>query len=224
MKKGLCSVGDAARELGVSPRRVRKMIQDGRLPAERVGGRWIIDRDSASAPEVSERRPGRPWSPQSAWVVLALASNEEPDVPASIRWHARRRLDECELVDLVPSLRSRAEKHEYFAHPSVLNDLREDEDVVPSGVSAVPSLVGGNEFEGYVSVSNLPRVIDEYGLLPEAERANVLLRVVQDEWWRLVNHKPPLESVVIVDLLESNDPRARRAGRELAAANAVSRS
>lgn len=221
MPKSMFSVEDAAHELEVSPRRVRKMIQDGRLDAERVGGRWVIDRSSMALPEVRERRPGRPWSPRSAWAVLALASDEDADFPASVRWHARRRLGESSLVDLVPHLRARAEKHQYFAHPSVLDDLAEDDAIVPSGVSAVPGLVGGNQLEGYVSVSHVPRLRSDYGLVAEDGRPNVLFHVVEDEWWPLVNREPPLHSVVIVDLLESDDPRARRAGVELAEASNV---
>lgn len=221
MSRSMFSVEDAAHELDVSPRRIRKMIQDGRLDAERVGGRWVIDRSCLAAPEVRERRPGRPWSSRSAWAVLALASEEEADLPASVRWHARRRLEESSLVDLVPHLRARAEKHQYFGHPSVLDDLAEDDAMVPAGVSAVPGLVGGNQLEGYVSVSNLPRLRSDYGLVPGEERSNVLLHVVEDEWWPLINRQPPLRSVVIVDLLESDDPRAQRAGLELAEANDV---
>ncbi len=54
------STADVARELGVSQRRVRALIQAGRLPARRVGPVWLVE--PADLERVRIRRPGRPRS------------------------------------------------------------------------------------------------------------------------------------------------------------------
>lgn len=38
--------GEAANIMGTDPKNVRRMIRSGKLKASRVGGRWVIDRDS----------------------------------------------------------------------------------------------------------------------------------------------------------------------------------
>ncbi len=48
----------AAVELGVSPRRVRYLINGERLPATRKGRDWLINR--ADLALVRDRKPGRP--------------------------------------------------------------------------------------------------------------------------------------------------------------------
>lgn len=54
----LLTVDQAADELGVTARRVRAMIADDRLPAEKVGRDWLIKK--ADLVKVKERKPGRP--------------------------------------------------------------------------------------------------------------------------------------------------------------------
>jgi excisionase family DNA binding protein len=54
----LLSVPDAARELGLSPDRVREFIKEQRLPARKIGDQWIILREDLAL--VAHRRTGRP--------------------------------------------------------------------------------------------------------------------------------------------------------------------
>jgi excisionase family DNA binding protein len=54
----LLGVPDAARELGLTPARVRDFIKDKRLPARKIGDHWIIRREDLAL--VAHRRPGRP--------------------------------------------------------------------------------------------------------------------------------------------------------------------
>lgn len=56
---GLVSVADAAKRLGVSPRRVRQLIADGRLHAERIGNMLVIPGEVLERFESLVRRPGR---------------------------------------------------------------------------------------------------------------------------------------------------------------------
>lgn len=52
------TTGEAARLLGVSPRRVQMLIKAERLKATKHGRDWLIDRADLAA--VAERKPGRP--------------------------------------------------------------------------------------------------------------------------------------------------------------------
>ena len=54
----MLTVNEAARRLGVIPRRVRQLIRSGQLPAEKVGRDWLIE-ESAVA-NYAPRPVGRP--------------------------------------------------------------------------------------------------------------------------------------------------------------------
>lgn len=212
-------VADAAEQLGVSARRVRQMLADGVLDGERVGRAWIIEREQLR--RVAEVRPevGRPWSPASAWAVLALADGEEVDLSPVDRSRARKRLAQG-LDHLVARLAARCERRRFYAHPGVLDRLAGE--VVRAGISAAAhhgaDLVIGEGAEGYVRASDVERLVDKFALDDQAARPNVLLRIVEDAVWPFeVDRRYAGQSVVGVDLLESEDSRSRRAGAELLA-------
>ena len=52
------SVQDAAKELNVSRPRIQALIMANRLPAEKVGNQYVIQRDDLA--KVKIRKPGRP--------------------------------------------------------------------------------------------------------------------------------------------------------------------
>jgi excisionase family DNA binding protein len=54
----LLSTTEAARELGVSLRRVQALITAGRLAARRIGRSYVVDSRALEAVRV--RRPGKP--------------------------------------------------------------------------------------------------------------------------------------------------------------------
>jgi len=55
----------AARILRVSPQRVRRLIAEGKLEAQRVDDRWLIDARSVHS-RLGERPPRQPERPQEA--------------------------------------------------------------------------------------------------------------------------------------------------------------
>ncbi|MBI3425021.1 MAG: helix-turn-helix domain-containing protein [Acidobacteria bacterium] len=67
----LISTNEAAQSLGVTERRVRAMISDGKLPAQRIGRDYVINRSDLAL--VSDRKPGRPKK---------LDEGETTDLPA----------------------------------------------------------------------------------------------------------------------------------------------
>ena len=73
----LRGVPEVAASWGVSPRRVRQLIDAGSLPATRVAGRWLVEETAVEA--ARERWAGRPLSWRSAWaVVLASLEHARP--------------------------------------------------------------------------------------------------------------------------------------------------
>ena len=56
----LLSVKEAAGCLEISERGVRKLIQAGTLPAEKIGASWFIHPADLERDDVKQRKPGRP--------------------------------------------------------------------------------------------------------------------------------------------------------------------
>lgn len=213
-------VDEAGRRLGVSARRVRQLLDDGRLHGSRVGRSWAIDPASVERLGDSGRPIGRPWRPASAWAVLKLAAGDEPDVSPVEHSRARRRLRQHSLVGLAERLGPRASVHRLGAHSAAIDRLAADPRVVRSGVSAAGDhdvdLVNDGSFEGYAPKEAFDDLCERYALDPAAERPNVVVRVVDDHDWPFApdQHVAPWP-VVAVDLLEADDERSRRAGRLL---------
>jgi excisionase family DNA binding protein len=218
----LLGVTQVAEALGVTPRRVRQMLAAGSLSGSRVGRAWAIDADQVSKAKNHRPARGRPWHPASAWAVLALADGGEAVLTPVDRSRARQRLGDG-LEDLAGSLRSRATVRTFYGHPSVLALLAAATDVVRSGISAAADhgadLLGGDGFEGYVRASDAGSLVSQLALDESAQRPNVVLRVVEDAVWPFqAGQRLAGRAVVAIDLLESADPRARRAATELLAA------
>ena len=53
----MLTVTEVAQRLGVSPQRIRLLISQGRMPAQRVGPLWLIAESDAVLP--AARPPGR---------------------------------------------------------------------------------------------------------------------------------------------------------------------
>lgn len=69
------SVAEAAKRLGVSPRRVQQLVRAGRLPAEQFAGAYVIKENDLAL--VANRKPGRPSTqPEKPPVAKLHASNK----------------------------------------------------------------------------------------------------------------------------------------------------
>lgn len=64
------SVREAAEHLGVSQRRARTLIAEGRLAAQKLGGRWEISRSAVQNRVADGAFPVRPMSPRSFDMLL----------------------------------------------------------------------------------------------------------------------------------------------------------
>ena len=92
----MISVHDAAARLGVSDRRVRALIESGRLRAQRLGRVWMIEPAALGSVE-GQRSPGRPLNAASAWAELF--TDRDPPVAdvAMLRSRYRNRSIRFEL-------------------------------------------------------------------------------------------------------------------------------
>lgn len=218
MRNELVSVSEAASRLNVHPSRVRAMAQAHQLDAKKVAGRWLIDPASLERRCESIVAEGRPYSPANAWALLCLAEGQPVDwVSRSALSRLRSNLRSRGLLELAPRLRARANIMRLRAHPSALPRIAQEPGVVKAGVSAASdvglSVQASEEFEAYISRSQLNGILDKYHL-EESDQPNVLLRVVDDAdepfpWQQCVG-----PAVVSIDLFESHDPRSRRAARD----------
>lgn len=214
------SVSQAAPELGVSDRRVRQMLARGELEGQHVGRSWIID---SKAIDSVRRRPevGRPWNSVAAWALLQIAAGEHPNVSVAQASRAKRRIADHGINDLVMKLVSRGKKRKFYGHKSILERIADEQMVVRSGVSAArehnADIVALDFLEAYVPMGKFNKLIKKYALEKSSERANILLRVVDDKAWPFPkNAKVAPRVVVALDLLDADDERSRRAGVGLA--------
>jgi len=215
------SVAEAAAILGISPQRVRALIQDQQLEASKVGHVWLISPESSEHQLRPRPRSGRPFDQKNAWALLLMESDDpvlQQRVAAWVspwmRWYLANQAKREDWLSLSPRLRRRATLQRLRSHPSDLARLAAEPDVVRTGVSAATDhhldISASGILEAYVPAKRLPKLAKQYLLAP-SDSPNVLLRVVNDPWpfpdeWHAA---PPL--VAALDLLDSGDQRSVRA-------------
>jgi excisionase family DNA binding protein len=221
----LISVPDAARALELSSARVRMLAANGDLPAEKVGGRWLVERAGVERRRRRGAPGGRRFAPHNAWAVLGLASGEEPlGLDPVVRSRLRRALSLEGLGALAPRLERRAVVSRFSAHPGEISRVLADDRLVHAGISAAGAigleLVSGREADGYIRTSDLAPFAADHALVPAGSTGgNVVLRAVADDIWEVflddLQHAP--KAAVALDLAEDADPRSRAAGEALLA-------
>ena len=122
-------------------------------------------------------------------------------------------LDDHGLSGAFGKLGRRAARHVYEAHVAELPRIAASTDLMLGGVSAAGAhklgLQGGNDLEAYVAASAIEGVARSHGLVACGE-PNVVLRAVPDEIWSIVHRRVAPIAVVLADLAEHSDARARR--------------
>ena len=195
------------------------MIRCGILDADKVGHRWLIDPASVERRHSTEIGAGAPLRPESAWAILLLQSGQAADwlTPWGLS-RTRRRLRNARLKAFAPRLRRRAMTHRLRAHPGDLARLAREPAVAKGGVSAAVAydvhLSAPGVLEAYLPARHFPRLSRKY-LLEPASDPNLILHVVDGHWPFPRSCKVVPAPVVAFDLLEADDPRTRRAGKEL---------
>lgn len=210
------SVSDAAKQLGINEARTRSLIEAGVLDAVKVGARWIVDPVSVERRRRLSPPRGRQFSPDRALGLLMLAANEPaPWLDRVAEWKLRRELARSRLKLLAPRLKERAEVLRVRAHPAALRRVAEEPHVVRSGPSAASELgleiSAPDVLEAYIPAKQLAKLARKYRLGLSRD-PNVILHVVAGSWPFGPDRRVVPLSFAAMDLLESDDPRARRAG------------
>lgn len=210
----MLSSREAASALGISVQRVRMLARAGRLPAAKVGHRWIVER-LPSGDRV--RRSGRPMSSDSAWAALALISGSRPHwIHASSVSRLRRRLQHPEwTLRALERSQARAKVERLRFLPSDLVKIRAEGGLVLTGLSALTPefdiVEVHDRIDAYLNSGKLQSLKQRYRPAQGASEGNVTLRVPNRPWILAFPRAPA--AVVAADLLEDQDARVSRAGR-----------
>lgn len=215
---GALTVAEAAERLGTSERAVTQLASSGALAAVKRANVWWVDADAVARRARERRSAGRPLSPAVAWAVVLLAS-DRPEWKALGRHahqprRAREWLSSHALAANAFRLESRARREAFDGHPSELARLAGRPDVMRTGISAATELGlhgGQGEVELYASADRREAIVAEHGL--HARPGPVVVRWVPDDIWPHVEGDVAPRVAVLLDLLEHDDPRARREAR-----------
>jgi excisionase family DNA binding protein len=230
MEADALTVREAAARLGVSGQRVRQLISAGSLPARRSSSGWLIRAGDIEGR--GHRAPGRPVSPRTAWAVLCMLSSaiepesviEHPRAVSDprLRYHAMQVLKAMPDPTEDPErwralLASRGPVQRMWAHPGVMPRLIEDPQVSAGGDLAAARLGEGlskaRVRDLYVAEQDAERVVAGYRLRPDPD-GQVSLHVVPSgvpEGLIAVRDGMIPAAAAAADLLDEDDPRARRA-------------
>ena len=220
----LLSIREAANELGLSARRVRALVEAERLPAARIGDRYVIDGSDLARLKRLPALPGRPMSAHNAWGLLALLSGHEaPWLGASAAWRLKKLIDEGpdRVEQALLRAELRADVYELRMSAADLPKLKREFRLVPTGLavrrSGLGVLVGlpDDGIDAYVDSVELGRIRRRFRPHKESGRPNALLRVPENDWILDFPAAPP--AVVAADLLEHHDLRVARAASDLVA-------
>ncbi len=215
-RRAFLSSVEAAARLGVAPSRLRALAGAGRLEGQKVGRDWLFAADELNRWARRRRAVGRPLSPGSALGLLFEISGERAAwLDRVSRWKVLHAQASSDLDLLVARAAHRAERMERRAHPSDLARIAAEPGVVRGGLSALTDygidLVAPGVVELYLERARVGDLLRGYALMPSNE-PNVILHVV-DLPTALQDREVMPIGVVIVDLLESGEPRAEAAAR-----------
>lgn len=73
MADHLLSVSEAAKELRVSARRIRQLIEEQEIEARRIGNSWVVPLSEVHRRRRRSPSAGRPFEQENAWRMAALA-------------------------------------------------------------------------------------------------------------------------------------------------------
>lgn len=172
----MLSVHDAAERLGVSDRRVRAMIDSGRLRAQRLGRAWMIEPSALGCVD-GERSAGRPLNPNSAWAEL-LGDRQVPVANAALlrsRYRGRSERHELNGPDIEASLNDPGVRRGGWVAAQSFDELLDDDQ---SQLNVV-----------YVGAASYDAWRDRHWLVPSPS-PRILAHVVGDDIARALRSQP----------------------------------
>ncbi len=231
-------VAEAAEDLAVSPRQVRRLVQTGVLPARRLGSGWLVSAEGVRERARGATSRGRPVSAGMAWVLLAAvdralitaagriavsaAGVDLSDVTdRQVRYRIRRSLAQAPTAEQWRHwLRRRALPQRVWVHPGVLERLAGDPRLRPGGGFAAAArglgIVAGPPSRFYVGPHEVASLLRDYRAREDPDGPVELMIVPAEGSAPLL--LPPGEpvpvAVALADMLDSADARERRAAED----------
>ncbi|MDQ6907633.1 MAG: helix-turn-helix domain-containing protein [Chloroflexota bacterium] len=98
------STKDAAERLGVTPQHLRRLIESGQLPAERVGRQYVVD--SASLEALRAAREAVAQIPPDALVQITYLRNMLAQIPWEAIQQAQRAVQQFESSGLADAVQT----------------------------------------------------------------------------------------------------------------------
>lgn len=189
------SVDQASEALGVSPVQVGRLIEAGELDARRFGRSWAIDPESLHRYRLLRPRRGRPLSEPAAWRRV-LDAEPPADVDEAIEL-ARlvRRRSRNERVRILPALDGRIDDDPRIHHGGAHAAIHHGAGIGRPGQRDI-----------YIGAADVDAFRSEYRASPNADGANVVLRIVENPTLVGGRFVPPI--VAVLDLLDAADTRA----------------
>jgi excisionase family DNA binding protein len=199
----MLSVHDAAQRLGVSDRRVRALIDSGRLRAQRVGRAWIIESNALAALD-GVRPPGRPLSESAAWTELLDQSGSARVLAgASSRYRNRSTRVELDGPDLAAIVKDKAAREGGWAAACEIDPELDSDTTKPIVV-----YVGAGAFDKWKKRHWL------IGSMSGRVVAQIVSNEIAEALHAQSSHFVP-NRVVAVDLSDLGGPRVMAAARRI---------
>ena len=173
------TVMEASLALDVHPTRVRLLIRQGALAGERIGSQWVVPRIEVERVRSRPHLTGRLFSQRMSWSVIAAL--EGVTTPWTLTREERARVRsyaERPLRDLSVRLGGRGRSERLSVGPGGLERLdggaRWIRGTGPSSTGRIVAYTTEGDLDTFLEVSNA---------VSDAERPNLILRVVVDRWW-----------------------------------------
>ena len=210
----------AAEQLGVTQQRIQTLFAAGDVRGRMVAGRLVVESGDIQARLVRRPGRGRPLAARVAWGMLWELSGERAHwLAASERSRLRTNIGKLDAEGVVLRVRRRATLHQYRILPTYVDRLAADAACVASGVGAAyavgADIVAIGFAEVYTARSTHDRLVKQYAMVEGGNDGdvNVNLRVLDDDLTFLLSARTRMPSAVVAcDLMESPEPRTRRAG------------
>jgi excisionase family DNA binding protein len=225
----LFSTREVAERLGLSERRIRALVERGDLDAVRAGRTFLIQPESVARHQAIGPVRTRSLSPRMSWAALlsdiGTTDIERVSKGLKLSYSERGRLMDLQrraASDWTWLARRRAHTRRYAVRTAYLADLINADGVLISGISALERhsadlTTRADTGEVYAEAPLVEALTREYALRSDAT-GNLIVHVLPsiDAVARLLQERTTMTSATVaVDLLETGESRARRAGLKL---------
>jgi len=210
------TVVQAASRLGISPRRVRALAEQGTLSVADIAQRsLLISNESVLAYRARPRSAGRPLSSRMAFAALYLIVGLPATwITPQERYRIRTMLKSTDARRLSEAVRKRATRTCFWAHHSDIQAIRRY--ITPSGCTDQTAprfqLEPPSILEGYVSTETSAFLMKRTFIRENTSPTTLIMHTA--------NFLPPHGqemplSVCAADLAQSPDPRESNAGLDM---------